>query len=100
MLLDFEAASVEGDLDVVALTASSWRVSDKRFSPDDARGLLAYMERVDDHIAVTLLKPPPVRFANASTRVAYPPSWARGMRLESCSLISRWAREIGLPSAL
>lgn len=67
MLLDFEAASVEGDLDVVALTASSWRVSDKRFSPDDARGLLAYMERVDDHIAVTLLKPPPVTFANAST---------------------------------
>lgn len=66
MLLNYEGASVDDHLDVVALTDSSWRVCDKRFAPDDAQGLLAYMERVDDHVAVTLLKPPPVTFANAS----------------------------------
>ena len=70
MLLDYEGASVEDDLDVVALTGSSWRVSDRRFAPNDARGLLAYMEQVDDHVAVTLLKPPPVTFANASSVAA------------------------------
>ena len=66
MLLNSEEASVEDNLDVVALTDSSWRVCDKRFAPDDAQGLLAYMEEVDDHVAITLLKPPPVTFANAS----------------------------------
>ena len=70
MLLNYEGASVDDNLEVVALTDSSWRICDKRFPPNDAQGLLAYMERVDGHIAVTLLKPPPVTFANASTFAA------------------------------
>jgi hypothetical protein len=58
MLATYNGSSVDDDLEIVALSESSWRVTGKSFSYD-ACGLLAYLERVDGHVAISIFSPPP-----------------------------------------
>ena len=64
MLVNYEGTAIDETLDVIALSKTSWRVTDKRFAVD-ARGVLAYLERIDGHITVSILHPPPVTDAVA-----------------------------------
>ncbi|WP_167046732.1 hypothetical protein [Salinibacterium sp. ZJ454] len=41
-----------GDLDVLALSASEWRIFDNRFSPDNALGLLGFVEETRNRFEV------------------------------------------------
>jgi hypothetical protein len=58
MLVTYNGTTVDENLEIVALTDNTWRVTDKNFSYD-ACGLLAYLERVDGHMAVSIFSPPP-----------------------------------------
>jgi hypothetical protein len=58
MLVTYNGTTVDDDLEIVALSDDSWRVTDKKFSYDGC-GLLAYLERVDGHVAVSIFSPPP-----------------------------------------
>jgi len=53
-----KGTTTDDDLEIVALSDNSWRVTDKGFD-HEARGLLAYLERVDGHVAVSIFSPPP-----------------------------------------
>jgi hypothetical protein len=58
MLISYQGVAVDDDLEVVALSDSTWRVTDKGF-PTDPQSVLAYLEQVDGHFTVSLMYPPP-----------------------------------------
>jgi hypothetical protein len=58
MLVTYNGTTVDEDLEIVALSDRTWRVTDKNFSYD-GRGLLAYLEGVDGRVAVSIFSPPP-----------------------------------------
>ncbi|WP_348787676.1 hypothetical protein [Leifsonia sp. NPDC080035] len=57
MLTMYEGVPVGPELEIVALSEHSWRVSDSRRSPADADGMLAYVERDAHGVEVMLLRP-------------------------------------------
>ena len=57
MLLSFEGVPVDPDLEIIALSATSWRVCDARFPPASPNGMLAYIEGDSRGVEVLLLRP-------------------------------------------
>ena len=69
MLVNDGESIVDDALDVIALSEGTWRVTDKRFAAE-GRGVLAYLERTDDTIAVSIVYPPPMMDAVADCLAA------------------------------
>lgn len=59
MLIEAEDASMGKDLDVVALSVDAWRVTDKNFATK-GHGLLAYVQRSNGEILISIFDPAPV----------------------------------------
>lgn len=57
MVVRYEGVAVDDRLDIAALSETSWRVTDTCFPGEGS--VLAYVERVDGHVAVSVLYPPP-----------------------------------------
>lgn len=55
MAVSFEGIPVDDELEVIALSGSSWRISDRRFPPASPGGVLAYVERDEYGYEVLLL---------------------------------------------
>lgn len=70
MLTMYEGVPVRPELEIVALTESSWRVCDSRKPPSDPAGLLAYVERDDQGFEVMLLCPGAVETLRADCLAA------------------------------
>jgi hypothetical protein len=64
VLVDDGEGTVDDALEVIDLSECTWRVTDRRFEAD-GRGVLAYLERIDDKIAVSIVYPPPMTDAVA-----------------------------------
>jgi hypothetical protein len=57
VLLSFEGVPVDPNLEIIALSDTSWRVCDNRFPPAAPNGMLAYIERDERGVEVLLLRP-------------------------------------------
>jgi hypothetical protein len=57
VLLSFEGVPVDPNLEIIALSETSWRVCDTRFPPAAPNGMLAYIERDSHGVEVLLLRP-------------------------------------------